>query len=378
MEALARIQEAARAGRPLPPPLSERSFTRHHGVVVATKIHGHGPNPAMAAQMLCLFTAAYNWLARYDVMVFTTLPLPASDAGAIRLAAHPASVTVVQDAPANIAELINTFPAGKKAALLRWCNASAAESLTWFSHCNSAEDGTRLNYGWQAEFRSKHLWRHPALAAYNTMLWMDADAFSMTPWHQDPVDVLVRNQLVLLFANFPQGHVSGNLGGDVDQRIRRGLGTSICGVSLREGLLSATACSMSQGETKVRAGQARRPMISIPLVHGFMHVTSLDFYRNEPVRKWADAWIGDGAFSRSHDDQAAVTVPGALLASGRAWDMWSHGITLNVMHNGSPDGKFKTGKLFGRGYKRYWRQHVNTVNSTFPAAKHKCKVAHGA
>ena len=361
---LAATQEAVRslAGWPVVhPQLTPHSFNRHHGVVVATKMHGHYPNPGMAAQALCLFTSAYNYLAKYDIVVFTTQMPKEYELVEIQHAAHPADVKVVQDAPSNISVMINAFPEAKKAALLKWCNASDAENLTWFSHCYKREDSVRLNYGWQAEFRAKHVWTHQALASYETMLWLDTDAFAMSPWHQDPIDMFIRNQLVLLFAHFPQGSSSGE---QVQDRVHRAFGARICQVRLLRGQLNATRCENDH----------RR---SIKLVHGFMHVTNLEFFRTEPVRKWTDAWISDNAFSRKFDDQAAVTIPAALLAPDKAWDMWSHGMSLNVMHNGAVDGRYRLQGL--PSYLKYWSKYVHAPStvSTFPRARANCKVHYG-
>lgn len=49
--------------------------------------------------------------------------------------------------------------------------------------------------------------------------------------------------------------------------------------------------------------------------------------------------IADTKFSRRWDDQLAVTVPAAMLAPEKAWDMRTHGVHLNVWHNQYLDGK---------------------------------------
>ena len=74
------------------------------------------------------------------------------------------------------------------------------------------------------------------------------------------------------------------------------------------------------------------------MVHGFFHITNLDFYRSEPVQKWAKILIGNDKFSRQFDDQVMVTVPAAILAPEKARDMRASGFVLEVMHNGQFDG----------------------------------------
>lgn len=61
-----------------------------------------------------------------------------------------------------------------------------------------------LAYTWQCEFRSKWIWRHPGLANYKYMMWMDSDTMCSKPWKQDPIATMVRNDLVLMYDNYPQ------------------------------------------------------------------------------------------------------------------------------------------------------------------------------
>ena len=51
--------------------------------------------------------------------------------------------------------------------------------------------------------------------------------------------------------------------------------------------------------------------------------------------------IGGKRFSREWDDQLAVTVPAAMEAPERSWDMRAHGLHLEVWHNGNIDGKLQ-------------------------------------
>lgn len=68
--------------------------------------------------------------------------------------------------------------------------------------------------------------------------------------------------------------------------------------------------------------RAREP-IYIMQVHGFFHVTNLDFYQSPPVQKWLKVLIGDVSFSRRNDDPIAVTVPAAVWTPTQAWDMYT-------------------------------------------------------
>lgn len=395
-------QEAARtaAGRERPPILSAASFRRHSGVVVATKIHGHAPGPAMVKQWLCLFTAAYNQLARYDIVVFTTVPIADADVRSMKRMAQPARLSVAIDLPGSpssssssaaqsLADLVRGFPTEKRNNLLSRCNATLPEEITWFSRCCEPESihgrvqkgaisrehaatcaRNRLNYGWQAEFRSRDLWTHPAIAPYDTMLWMDADAFCTAPWRQDPIDLFIERDLVLLFDNILPARISS--GNELPYKLRQGLGEEA-------GRFCIVMPHTLYGRLNAKRGcdqSAKR----LPVAHGFMHVTNLRFYREARVQKWVRAWIGEeAAFARTFDDQAAVTVAAAAFAPHRAWDMWSHGVTLNVMHNAMLDGKVKVMKgpsasrgPGGPGFQGYWNTFIGTPNSTFPDAQARC------
>ena len=69
-------------------------------------------------------------------------------------------------------------------------------------------------------------------------------------------------------------------------------------------------------------------------VHGFMHISSLDFFRSEAVMKWTRTLIGDTKFARQFDDQIAVTAPAAVLASNRTAEIErGAGMKLNIFHN---------------------------------------------
>ena len=102
-------------------------------------------------------------------------------------------------------------------------------------------------------------------------------------------------------------------------------------------------------------------------IHGFFHITDLDFFRSPEHLKWADILIGDGHFSRRWDDQLSVSVPTALRAANKSWDMISNGIRLDVWHNGHLDGKTK---WRGGGYRAWWKKESQ---EKFPEAVPICK-----
>jgi hypothetical protein len=106
--------------------------------------------------------------------------------------------------------------------------------------------------------------------------------------------------------------------------------------------------------------------VRIKQVHGFFHTTNLDFYRSEPVKKWSRVLIGDTKFSRMYDDQIGVTMPAAVLAGNRSWEMRGHGLHLDMFHNFGLDG-FKE-RAVG-GFVNFWKKNGK---ERFPEAVDKC------
>ena len=326
-------------------------FERQERVVVATKIHGPR-NLNLLEQMLCLFTKAYNDRMNYDVIVFTTLPFSEENMTHVQSLGAPANVTFVVDNP-GLQTMIEQLEPHRKQKFLARCNITTPEqlaALTWDSSCEEFNLFERLAYTWQAEFRALHIWHHPALKPYRYMLWLDTDGFCTEVWKRDPVAFFIQHQLVILFDNFPMGSSRGAV---FDERFRQAFNTTLCHVKLQNGQL----------QPKIGG---RCPLPGIPLIHGFFHITDLDFYRSPPVMHWARTLIGDSFLSRKFDDQIAVTAPAAVLAANRSWDMEYHGLKLNVFHNYKLDGRDYVG-----GFKTYWKKNGQ---ANFTAAWNVCPV----
>merc|ERR1711937_442813 len=106
----------------------------------------------------------------------------------------------------------------------------------------------------------------------------------------------------------------------------------------------------------------------IPMIHGFFHITDLDFYRQPKVLNGLKGLLGDCFLCRSPDDQLAVTLPAAIYAPEKSFDMRSNGFNLQVYHNFRLDGKKKAKPP---GFVKYW----DTVAShDFPSAAKACRV----
>jgi hypothetical protein len=151
-----------------------RPFVRHPGVVVANKVHSADELQKLK-QMICLFTAAYNHRVNYDIVVFTTVPWRRWQVAELRSVAPQTKITVVRDSPSLRDQLATLNPADLE-FLRRRCGVKEGENITWSHTCydpvnySSWYINETLSYGWQAEFRSYHIWKTKVLAPYKYMV----------------------------------------------------------------------------------------------------------------------------------------------------------------------------------------------------------------
>ena len=59
-------------------------------------------------------------------------------------------------------------------------------------------------------------------------------------------------------------------------------------------------------------GSSKACQTAVVQVHGFFHITNLNFYRQDVHQDWFRSMIGRNKFSRMWDDQLAVIVPAAM------------------------------------------------------------------
>ena len=187
-------------------------------------------------------------------------------------------------------------------------------------------------------------------------MWLDADAFCTKVWTVDPIQVMIENDLVVLFDNWPKGSHKGE---DVSQRMWDAFGVFICSLQVSEGHFYSKL-----GNTTCRGAR-------VGDIHGFFHITNMDFYRSDIVQNFAKKWIGDGFLQRRYDDQAALTIPAAILAPEKAWDMRDNKIRLDMFHNFDLDGR---GNEWVGGFKKFWKKNATT---RFPDAVHVCRITDG-
>lgn len=323
-------------------------------VVIVTKIQGKNTVGALN-QSLCLLSYAYNHRVNYDIVVFSATMISDKQLDLIRTTVYPANFTFVLDNP-GLTEMIDSLDDERKRKLFKRCNVTNSTEIDWKTRClEKSSSGTTnmpIQYTWQAEFRSLHLWTHPALAKYKYMLWLDTDGFCTKVWKQDPIAIMRRNDMVFLFDNFPQGQAKGVEWPYLSQKA---FGRPYCGVRLSR-----------KGHLKTVGGNCLGHSVALNQVHGFFHFTDLDFYRSAPVINWQRIMIGNSTFSRKYDDQIAVTFPAAVLAGNRSWDMRSIGLNLSVVHDFLLDGK-KDERV--GGFIGFWNTQAK---HTFPEAYGKC------
>ncbi|KAL7539884.1 hypothetical protein ACHAWF_006527, partial [Thalassiosira exigua] len=336
---------------PSPPRPFVPDFERQDDVVVVTKIHGRNSLVTLE-QSLCLLHFAYNVKTNYDVVVFYTDDLDDKDMAATRRLVSPAKVSFVRDTP-PLQEALRDLPPARRENLLSRCRATNAtielRDVDWWTHCPG-----RINYNWQAEFRAWHIWRQPVLAKYKYMLWMDSDGFPAREWTRDPVAYAINHNLVAFAAHFGGGKFGGK---EMQGRIYKSFRTTICSAkdSIEEGHVVATTGDDCFDK-------------KLPVLHGYLHITNLDFFRSDVVQSWARNWIGDCYLCREYDDQAAITVPALILAPEKTWTMEAHNFSLGVFHNSILDHK-RAG-----GYVKLFKQGHNNMTVTLDGARGVCPI----
>jgi hypothetical protein len=332
-------------------PKSIKDFKRYPNVVIATKIHGP-VHVKLLAQSLCLLHAAYNTRVLHDILVFTTIPLNNEDIRALEEIVHPASLTVVPDKKTLQDHIADMTPAQRRKLLKRCFDANTTQDLTWGHRCTDGPHNSPLAYTWMSEFRTKHIWKHEALASYKYMVWWDSDNFAMNVWDKDPVAFMIRRNLVLLMANFGQGTTKGFWG--VQKKVQLVYNKTLCS---SEVALDGRLTVQYGGDECINGG--------VRQVHGFFHITDLDFYRLPQNLHWFDVEIGDNKFSRIWDDQLAVIVPASMLAPNRTMEMGKAGLDLlKVMHNKQIMGQ---GAYSRGGFLHYFR--TGGGKELFPSCK---------
>lgn len=336
-------------------PIEITEFAHYEGGVIVTKIHG--PHQlGLLQQSMCLLHHAYNKKVQYDIIVFSTLPVPENetDLVSIRETISPVNLKVVVDND-GLANEINKLSPIRRKNFLNRCNISSPEAIDWWSECYEEDVGMgKIRYNWQAEFRSLHIWNHEALKPYRYMMWIDTDGFCTQPWDRDPMAIAAKNDLAIYYANYPMGRAKF-----AQPKVMDVFGAYLC---------SSRKTNSGSMETSTNGECAGSQLWTI---HGFHHITNLDFFRQDRVMHWLETMIGDCFLCRKYDDQLAVTVPTFMLAPEKSWDMYKTGHMPYIFHNNKFDGK--RNKKAG-GFRTLWKKNAE---SKFPDAWNQCKIVAG-
>lgn len=357
---------------------STTTFNRQENVVIVTKIHG--PHQwGLLQQCLCLFHFAYNNKMHYDIVVFTA----DKDFDQVKMKeleniVAPAKLSLVQDNVGSLQGEIDLLNPTKRELFLERCGTTDPKNLTWWSYCKKAGDmggRERLNYNWQAEFRGTRIWKHPALDNYKTMVWLDSDAFNTKIWPKDPIEYFIKNEGAIMFDHWPQG--TSNHRGHHSRILQSFNDTTICDLKLdrKTGQFTRTLINREEYDNVRDRKDGPKPCedVQIPNVHGFFHITNLDFFRQPKVFNGLNGMIGDCFLCRAPDDQLAVTLPTAMYAPEKSWDMRLKGFNLGVVHHARYDGQ-SNDPMKPAGFLNYWRE-VGKVK--FPEAAAVCKITEG-
>ncbi len=335
------------------PPKPSRRFHRYEKVVIVTKVHW-SKDLYVLKRMLCLFNAAYNQHVNYDIIVFTTVPWSQEAVQELQSTIPDTKLQVVIDGPSSTGDL-GDYLVNISREELSMLEGRCGKPLSWFNHCN--EEGmniiSNLAYNWQSEFRAYHIYKHEALKPYRYMIWMDSDALCTESWKNDPMELMVKNNLTIMFPNFPAGKTENP---KLRTKIETVYNQSICHAILnREGFLWGKKC------------KDEHELPHFQHVHGFHHITNLDVYRKEIHLKFLHlATVGEYKFSRLWDDQLGVTVPAVMDTPGKAWDYAKHNITTNIFHHGDLDGK---GRGSVKNFPKWWR---TTASGKWNEGKDMC------
>lgn len=302
-------------------------FKRYDGVVIVTKVLWD-KDVSTVCEMLCYISHAYNDEMKYDIVVFTTIPWSEESIAKVQKLAAPAKVTVAVEGPPLEEQLAALSK--KELAMLRnrcFMKDKPNETLTWQSYCIEQDSRHMVNLGycWQAEFRAYHIWTHEALKPYKYMMWVDSDCRIGKKWDQDPLAVMIENNLTLLYSGWPYGKFK-------DPKTRNKM----------KQIYNKTLCYSKQNENGELYGRMCESGQIIPYlirqVAGNHHITNLDQYRKDIHQRFLKSFVGDYRFSRKYDDQIAVTIVALMEQELRqegpkVWHERSKNLTLKIAHH---------------------------------------------
>jgi len=302
------------------------NFKRYDGVAIVTKVLWD-KDAHTVAQMVCYLAHAYNDKMKYDIIIFTTIPWSEENIALVQRAAGETKVTVALEGP-SLEEHLAAMSKKELTMLRNRCSLAnkTEEALTWQHYCveKGSKDRVSLGYGWQAEFRAYHIWKHEALRNYKYMVWVDSDCRVGKEWDQDPMKMMVENDLTLLYSGYPYGKFSDSL---TREKMKKVYNMTLCYTKQKNGELYGTMCEDNPSAPKL-----------IRQVAGSHHITNLDHYRKDIHQRFLKSFVGDYKFSRKYDDQIAVTIVAVMEQSlrketSKLWHERSKNLTLKIAHH---------------------------------------------
>lgn len=339
-------------------------FKKYDGPVFVTKVLRDAEKDVHdVLSMICYIQNAYNDKMLYDIIVFTTMPWKEENIKKAQEMAGNAKVIVTVEGP-TLEEHFAQMTESELKFLNERCihdNKTHPEQLTWHHYCGEpgSKDVVSLGYGWQAEFRSYHIWNHPVLKPYKYMFWIDTDARIGKIWDKDPFEMMIENDLTLLYGGFPYGRFRNDI---LKRKTEDVYGIELCATEKNEfGELYGKPCGPKVG-------------YNVKQIAGAHHITNLEVYRKPIHQKFLKAFVGDYKFSRMYDDQIAVTVVAAmegLLNNAtsirtKSWHQRSKNLTLMVHHHGMYDTSPKDRESGNKGV------FFENVARFLPGLKDRC------
>ena len=335
------------------------SFKRYDGVVIVTKVLWDKDAP-IVAQMLCYMAHAYNDKRNYDIVIFTTIPWSEEMTELVQRAAGKSKVTIALEGP-PLEEQLAEMSKEEVTFLRNRCfmQNKTNETLTWQHYCG--EEGSRdvvsLGYCWQAEFRAYHIWKHEALKNYKYMVWVDSDCRMAKEWDQDPMEMMVKNDLTLLYSGYPYGKFQDPA---MKEKMKKVYNMTLCYTKQRDGELYGRMCE--DGDNL--------PYI-IRQVAGSHHITNLDRYRKDVHQQFLKSFVGNHRFSRLYDDQVAVTIVAVMdqrliTETGKVWHERSKNLTLKLAHHRMYDAQPRERAPANKD------KFFHAIKKTFPGLEERC------
>jgi len=199
-------------------------------------------------------------------------------------------------------------------------------------------------------------------------MWIDSDAFCTVPWKNDPVQFMIENNGVIMFDNLLEESIPNRFNNIIYKIYNN---STVCKMTLNKekGYIERHLFKQPPKKRHVcpNNNNNNNENPNIRLIHGFFHITNLDFYRTH-LSKFIELMDHNqnnnnnnncNFMCRSPCDQLAVTLPAVVYAPDKTYDMISNGFHLNIFHNSYIDGKVHMDtKKYDNIFPKYWKKYA--------------------